>query len=43
MDSFEVRNQADNDENENLGCDTDEDEILTEDKEGDTQQEQQQE
>ena len=43
MDSYEVRNQADNDENENLGSDTDEDERLTEDKGCDTQQEQQQE
>ena len=43
MDPYEVRNQADNDENENLGSDTDEDERLTEDKGCDTQQEQQQE
>ena len=36
MDSYQVRNQADNDENDNLGSDTDEDEEeeeqLTEDK-----------
>ena len=43
MDSYEVRNQADNDENENLGSDTDEEEQLTEDKGCDTEQEQQQE
>ena len=43
MDSCEVRNLADDDENENLGSDTDEDEQLTEDKGCDTQQEQQQE
>ena len=43
MDSYEVRNQADDDENENLGSETDEDEQLTEDKGYDTQQEQQQE
>ena len=43
MDPYEVRNQADNDDNENLGSDTDEDERLTEDKGCDTQQEQQQE
>ena len=43
MDSYEVRNQADDDENENSGSDTDEHERLTEDKGCDTQQEQQQE
>ena len=40
MDPYKVRNQADIDENENLGSDTDEDEQLTEDKGCDTQQEQ---
>ena len=41
MDPYEVRNQADNDDNENLGSDTDEDEQLTEDKGCDTQEQQQ--
>ena len=41
MDPYKVRNQADNDDNENLGSDTDEDERLTEDKGCDTQEQKQ--